>query len=72
MGCSFKALSDERRRTILAILGEHDASAGEIARRFSIRSLQFQSFEDTQGSRTHHRAEDQTEQDLFPPQARHL
>jgi DNA-binding transcriptional ArsR family regulator len=36
MGCSFKALSDERRRTILAILGEHDASAGEIASRFSI------------------------------------
>ena len=36
MGCRFKALSDERRRTILAILGENDASAGEIARRFSI------------------------------------
>jgi DNA-binding transcriptional ArsR family regulator len=36
MGCSFKALSDERRRMILSILGEHDACAGDIARKFSI------------------------------------
>jgi len=36
MGCSFKAISDERRRKILSILGKSDANAGEIARRFKI------------------------------------
>ena len=36
MGCSFKAISDERRRKILNILGKEDANAGEIARRFKI------------------------------------
>ncbi len=36
MGCSFKAISDERRRKILSILGKGDANAGEIARRFKI------------------------------------
>ena len=36
MGCSFKAISDERRRKILFILGKQDANAGEIARRFKI------------------------------------
>ncbi len=36
MGCKFKAISDERRRTILKILGENDASAGEIAGKFNI------------------------------------
>ncbi|MEM7008122.1 MAG: metalloregulator ArsR/SmtB family transcription factor [Thermodesulfobacteriota bacterium] len=36
MGCSFKAISDERRRKILHILGKEDANAGEIARRFKI------------------------------------
>lgn len=36
MGCSFKAISDERRRKILSILGKDDANAGEIARRFKI------------------------------------
>ena len=36
MGCAFKAISDERRRTILKILGKRDASAGEIASKFSI------------------------------------
>ena len=36
MGCSFKAISDERRRKILSILGKQDANAGEIARRFKI------------------------------------
>lgn len=36
MGCKFKAISDERRRTILRILGRGDASAGDIAKKFSI------------------------------------
>ena len=36
MGCSFKAISDERRRKILSILGRQDANAGEIARKFKI------------------------------------
>ncbi|MEQ9618618.1 MAG: metalloregulator ArsR/SmtB family transcription factor [Deltaproteobacteria bacterium] len=36
MGCKFKAISDERRRTILNILGKNDASAGEIAGKFNI------------------------------------
>jgi DNA-binding transcriptional ArsR family regulator len=36
MGCSFKAISDERRRMILKILGKSDASAGEIASKFNI------------------------------------
>lgn len=36
MGCSFKALSDERRRMILMILGKNDACAGDIASKFSI------------------------------------
>ena len=36
MGCKFKAISDERRRTILKILGKGDASAGQIAGRFNI------------------------------------
>jgi ArsR family transcriptional regulator, repressor of sdpIR and other operons len=36
MGCAFKAISDERRRTILKILGKKDASAGEIASKFNI------------------------------------
>ncbi len=36
MGCSFKAISDERRRKILTILGKEDANAGDIARRFKI------------------------------------
>jgi len=36
MGCSFKAISDERRRTILKILAGSDASAGEIASKFNI------------------------------------
>ncbi len=36
MGCSFKAISDERRRTILRILGRNEASAGEIASKFNI------------------------------------
>ena len=36
MGCSFKALSDERRRKILSILGKKDANAGEIASKFKI------------------------------------
>ncbi len=36
MGCSFKALSDERRRKILSILGKDDANAGEIASKFKI------------------------------------
>ena len=36
MGCSFKAISDERRRKILTILGKEDANAGEIARKFKI------------------------------------
>jgi len=36
MGCSFKAISDERRRKILTILGKEEANAGEIARRFKI------------------------------------
>jgi len=36
MGCSFKAISDERRRKILSILGKDDANAGEIARKFKI------------------------------------
>ena len=36
MGCSFKAISDERRRKILSILGREDANAGEIARKFKI------------------------------------
>ena len=36
MGCSFKAISDERRRKILSILGKQDANAGEVARRFKI------------------------------------
>jgi len=36
MGCAFKAISDERRRTILKILGKSDASAGEIASKFNI------------------------------------
>jgi len=35
-GCSFKALSDERRRKILSILGREDANAGEIASKFKI------------------------------------
>ena len=36
MGCSFKAISDERRRKILSILGKDEANAGEIARKFKI------------------------------------
>ncbi|MFI5323045.1 MAG: metalloregulator ArsR/SmtB family transcription factor [Thermodesulfobacteriota bacterium] len=36
MGCSFKAISDERRKTILKILRESDASAGEIASKFNL------------------------------------
>ena len=36
MGCSFKAISDERRRKILTILGKADVNAGDIARRFKI------------------------------------
>lgn len=36
MGCAFKAISDERRRTILKILGKSDTSAGEIASKFNI------------------------------------
>ena len=36
MGCAFKAISDERRRTILWILGKSDARAGEIASKFNI------------------------------------
>ena len=36
MGCSFKALSDERRRKILSILGKKDTNAGEIASKFKI------------------------------------
>jgi ArsR family transcriptional regulator, repressor of sdpIR and other operons len=36
MGCSFKAISDERRRMILKILGISDANAGEIASKFNI------------------------------------
>jgi len=36
MGCSFKAISDERRRKILTILAKDEANAGEIARRFKI------------------------------------
>ena len=36
IGCSFKAISDERRRTILKILAGSDASAGEIASKFNI------------------------------------
>jgi DNA-binding transcriptional ArsR family regulator len=36
MGCAFKAISDERRRTILKILGKNDVSAGEIASKFNI------------------------------------
>ena len=36
MGCSFKAIGDERRRKILSILGEHEANAGDIARKFKI------------------------------------
>lgn len=36
MRCSFKAISDERRRMILKILGKSDASAGEIASKFNI------------------------------------
>ena len=36
MGCAFKAISDERRRTIPKILGKSDASAGEIASKFNI------------------------------------
>ncbi len=36
MGRPFKAISDERRRTILRILGQSDTSAGDIARKFNI------------------------------------
>jgi len=36
MGCPFKAISDERRRKILAILAKDEANAGEIARKFKI------------------------------------
>lgn len=36
MGCKFKAISDERRRIILRILGNNEANAGEIASKFSI------------------------------------
>lgn len=36
MGSKFKAISDERRRTILKILGKGEASAGEIAGKFNI------------------------------------
>ncbi len=36
MGCAFKAISDESRRTILKILGKGNASAGEIASKFNI------------------------------------
>lgn len=36
MGCSFKAISDERRRMLLKILRESDASAGEIASKFNL------------------------------------
>jgi len=36
MGCKFKAISDERRRTILRMLSKGDMSAGDIARKFNI------------------------------------
>jgi len=36
MGCPYKAISDERRRKILTILGKEDSNAGNIARRFKI------------------------------------
>ena len=36
MGCCFKAISDERRRKILTILGKGNATAGDIASRFKI------------------------------------
>lgn len=36
MGCKFKAISDERRRTILRILSRGDMSAGDIAKKFNI------------------------------------
>ena len=36
MGCSFKAISDERRRKILSILGKKDVNAGDIASKFKI------------------------------------
>ena len=36
MGCKFKAISDERRRTILRILSRGNMSAGDIARKFNI------------------------------------
>jgi DNA-binding transcriptional ArsR family regulator len=36
MGCFFKAISDEKRRKILSILGKEDANAGEIASKFKI------------------------------------
>lgn len=36
MGCCFKAIGDETRREILAILSRGSATAGEIAGRFKI------------------------------------
>jgi len=36
MGCSYKAIGDERRRKILSILGENETNAGDIARKFKI------------------------------------
>lgn len=36
MGCCYKAISDERRRKILLILGKGNATAGEIAKKFKI------------------------------------
>lgn len=36
MGCKFKAISDERRRTILRMLSRGDMSAGDIAGKFNI------------------------------------
>jgi len=36
MGCCYKAISDERRRKILSILGKGNATAGEIAKKFKI------------------------------------
>jgi len=36
MGCCFKAISDEHRRKILHILSAGDATAGDIAKKFTI------------------------------------
>jgi len=36
MGCCFKAIGDETRRKILAILGNGSATAGDIASKFKI------------------------------------